>query len=294
MTSAVVACGRLGSFVCVALALLFSQTLHAQTAQPQVKVSSLSELREAIQKSDQAIVMKPGRYAMTDLPEKSRTLTVSGSNNSIDLSDVYIAVPVGSTEDHYIVISGDGNVFKGGTFEDVYKNGLQEVTDFSAYNKDRSLANGSRSANMAVTGNNNKVVNTKLIVRGSYPYGYGSIYGINAENAFGLKKRSGLLVNGKNNILDGCEVQQRAFGHGIFIQKPADKTVVKNCLVEGRMRPSNDLYLETDPEGSTSPSEVPNEAKSRRRLRATDSQGHHDSAVRRRDPSLQRRWKRDR
>ena len=238
-------CGKFGSVAVAVLALLFCQTLHAQT---KVNVSSLQELREVIQKDNQTIVMKPGRYVMTDLPEKSRNLLASGSNNTIDLTDVYVAVPVGLAENEYITISGDGNVFEGGIFEDVYKNGLQEVTDFSAYNKDRSLARGSRSANMAVRGNDNKVVNTKLTVRGSYPYGYGSIYGINAENAFGLNKRSGLLVNGKNNILDGCEVQQRAFGHGIFIQKPANETVVKNCLVEGRVRPSNDLYLETDPE----------------------------------------------
>ena len=141
-------------------------------------------------------------------------------------------------------------MFEGGTFEDVYANGLDQITDFGAYNKDRrNLARGlGGDAVFGIHGQNNKVVNTKLTVRGSYPYGYGSIYGIGAENGFGLNKRCGLVVRGKSNIVDGVEVQQRAFGHGIFIQKPSDNTVVKNCLVEGRMRPSKDLYLETDPD----------------------------------------------
>ena len=244
-------CAKLSSIAVALLTIIsflaFSQTLNAQT---DVKVSNLIELREAIQRDNQAIVMKPGRYALTELPKGSRDLTVSGSNNTIDLSDVYVAVPVGSTDSEYISISGNGNVFQGGTFEDLYTNGLSEVTDFSAYNKDRrNLARGlGGDAVMGVHGNNNKVVNTKLTIRGSYPYGYGSIYGIGADNAFGLNKRCGLVVRGKRNTVDGVEIQQRAFGHGIFIQKPSEETVVKNCLVEGRMRPGKDLYLETNPD----------------------------------------------
>ena len=239
--------GTLGSVMFVVLSIVSCQTLPAQT---KVNVSSLRDLREAVQRNNQSIVMKPGRYALTDLPEKSRNLPISGSNNTIDLSNVYVAVPVGSTHHEYISISGNGNVLQGGTFEDRYLSGLEEVTNFSAYNKDRrNLAKGlSGDAVLGVHGDNNKVANTKLTVRGSFPYGYGSIYGIGADNAFGLNKRCGLVVRGQRNTVDGVEIQQRAFGHGIFIQKPAEKTIVKNCLVEGRMRPSKDLYLETDPE----------------------------------------------
>lgn len=241
------ACGKLGSIVVVVLTIISCQTLHAQT---KVNVSSLKGLREATQKDNQAIVMKPGRYKLTDLPEKSRNLPISGSNNTIDLSGVYVAVPVGSTGSEYITISGDDNVFQGGTFEDIYKSGLDLIKDFSAYNKDRrELARGlGGDAVLGITGDNNRVENTKLTVRGSFPYGYGSIYGIGADNAFGLNKRCGIVIKGKRNTLEGCEVQQRAFGHGIYMQEPADKTVIRNCLVEGVMRPSKDLYLETDPD----------------------------------------------
>ncbi len=228
------------------LLLAFCPTLSAET---RVEVSSLAELRDAMQKSEQLIVMRAGRYTLTDLPEDSRRLEISGSNNTIDLSNVYVAVPVGSTRRSYIRISGDNNVFRGGTFEDVYLSGLKEVTDFSAYNQNRStLARGlDGSAVLYVSGDDNTVADTKLTVRGSYPYGYGSMYGIGADSVYGLDKRCGILLRGKRNTVDGCEVQQRAFGHGIYMQSPADESLIKNCLVEGIMRPSQDLYLETDP-----------------------------------------------
>ena len=219
------------------------------SAQTTLNVSTLVELREAVQKSDQTIVMKPGRYELTDLPDGSRSIPCSGSNNTIDLSGVYVNAPVGATRRSYISISGNNNTFRGGTFEDTYQSGLKKVTDFSSYNQNRSsLAKGLRgSAVMGITGDNNKVVGVKLTIRGSFPYGYGSIYGIGSDNVYGLDKRCGIVIKGKSNTINGCEIQQRAFGHGIYMQKPADRTVVKNCLVEGRMRPSKDLYLETDP-----------------------------------------------
>jgi len=236
----------LGLMCVFILAAPSRRTLHAQTT---VNVSSLAELQAAVRKSNQAIVMKPGRYALTDLPKRSRSIACSGSGNTIELSGVYVNAPVGATRRSYITISGAGNTFKGGVFEDTYKSGLKKVTDFSSYNRNRStLAKGLRGAAVfAITGDSNKVVGVKLTVRGSFPYGYGSIYGIGADNAYGLDKRCGILIKGKSNTIDRCEVQQRAFGHGIYMQRPADKTAIKNCLVEGVMRASKDLYIETDP-----------------------------------------------
>jgi len=231
------------------IALLIGLSCLPLYAQTTVNVSTLLALREAVQKSDQTVVMIPGRYMLTDLPDGSRSFPCSGSNNTIDLSGVYVNVPVGTTRRSYITISGHNNTFKGGTFEDTYPSGLKEVTDFSSYNQNRStLARGLRgSAVLAVTGDNNRVVSTKLTIRGSFPYGYGSIYGIGSDNVYGLDKRCGIVIKGQSNTIDGCEIQQRAFGHGIYMQSPANKTKIMNCLVEGRMRPSKDLYLETAP-----------------------------------------------
>lgn len=182
------------------LAVVFCGTVPAQST---VRVSTLQALREAMQKSNQTIVMKPGSYSLTALSSRSRNLSCSGSNNTIDLSGVSVSAPVGATRRGYLSISGDHNTFKGGTFEDVYPSGLNEVTDFSAYNRNRStLAKGlSGSAVFSISGDGNTVVGTKLTIRGSYPYGYGSIYGIGANNVYGLDKRCGILINGRSNTI---------------------------------------------------------------------------------------------
>ncbi|MCH6259052.1 SGNH/GDSL hydrolase family protein [Puniceicoccaceae bacterium K14] len=161
-----------------------------------VSVNSLADLREAVQLSEQRIVMEPGDYNMDDLSSGIRNIVCSGSSNIIDLTGVYISSTVGTISDRYIIISGNNNTFKGMELEDVYISGLTEVTDFSAYNQNRnSLARGLRGApDMHVSGDGNLVIDVKLTVRGSYPYGYGSMYGVGSNNVYGLDKRCGLLI----------------------------------------------------------------------------------------------------
>lgn len=209
-------------------------------------VSSLQDLRNAVQLSDQTIVMKAGSYILTDLSEEERNFPISGSNNTIDLTDVYIEVPVGSTERaSYITVSGSSNTIIGGTFEDTYANGLTEVTDFVAYNNDTELSFGLKGeAVMTVSGDNNTVDGIKLTIRGSFPYGYGSIFGIGSNNIFGLNKRCGIVIKGDSNTIENAEIQQRSFCHGIYMQSPADNTMIKNVLVEGRVRATNEMLAE--------------------------------------------------
>jgi len=126
---------------------------------PNATVTTLAELRSAIMLSNQNIVMQSGHYNLTSLPSGTRNLLFSGSNNIIDLVDVYIEVPVGSTNNResYVTIDGSGNKIIGGTFEDTYNNGLKEVVDFVAYNNDRAyLASGLRGeAVMSIYGESN-------------------------------------------------------------------------------------------------------------------------------------------
>ena len=214
----------------------------------QINVNSLAAFRTAVKNSNQEIVLAAGDYNLEDLPSGFRVITFSGSNNTIDLTGVYIQVPVGCIRESYLVVSGNSNTILGGEIEDTYRSGLTEVTDFSAYNQDRTnLAYGLKGAAvMRISGENNWVDGIKLTVRGSYPYGYGSIYGIGSDNVFGLDKRCGILIKGIGNTLDNVEVQQRAFGHGIYMQGDADGTVIKNTLVEGRVRATGELYNETN------------------------------------------------
>jgi len=233
------------SFLIVLGTLACSSMFAAQLT---VNVSTLSELRLAVQDSNQYIIMKPGRYTISDLPDKSRNFPCSGNNNVIEMTGVYIKFPVGDANGAYFRLTGNGITLRGGEYEDVYKNGMTEVTDFGAYNQDRkNLAKGQKGgALIIVPGNNNRVENIKLTARGSFPYGYGNIYGIGGGNAAGLDKRCGLLIHGKNVTIDSCEFQHRAFGHVIYMGGGFDKVLIKNCLIEGRVRPSNDIYSETN------------------------------------------------
>ena len=213
-----------------------------------VKVSTLSDLRTAVEKSDQYIVLKPGNYNITELPAGSRNFPCSGSNNTIVLSGVYINFPIIESDGTHFNFTGSGNILRGGTFEDTYYNGMLEVTDFGSYNQNRTtLAKGQKGGgNIRVSGNGNTIVGIKMTSRGSYPYGYGNTYGIGKDNVAGLDKRCALLITGVSNTVDSCEFQHRAFGHVIYMQNTADKTLIKNTLIEGAVRPSNDLYKETN------------------------------------------------
>ncbi|MHA7944807.1 carbohydrate-binding protein [Formosa sp. 3Alg 14/1] len=224
--------------VCLLTTGLFTK-MYSQTV-----VDNLSDFRQALLNSDQTIVLEPGDYIITDLPSEDRSFYISGSNNIIDLTGVYINFPVDATSTEHFIITGDYNEFRGGEFENTYASGITEITDFVAYNEDRSnLANGA-DQHMTISGTGNSVVGSKFTVRGSFPYGYGSLYGIGSSNTFGLDKRAAIYINGIDTVIDSCEVQMQAFGHGIFMQSPSENTLIKNTLVEGVVRHGKDILAE--------------------------------------------------
>lgn len=215
---------------------------HDADTRSVVNVSNLAELRSAMEGSDQEINMKSGKYELG-----SESLRLSGDNNIVDLTGAYFSCEVSQAGSSRMNITGNRNTIRNGEFEDVYYNGMEKVTDFTAYNQDRKrLANGG-GTNVRVKGDNNHIVGLKVTVRGSFPYGYGAMFGIGRNHSFKLSKHAGILITGKNTVLDGVEVYQQAFCHGIYMQSPADNTVIRNSLVEGVLRATNDMYAETDP-----------------------------------------------
>ncbi len=207
-----------------------------------VRVSSVAELQSAIERSDQTIVMMAGQYEMGD-----RSFSLSGNNNEVNLTGAYFSWVVGEAGRGRLRISGEGNTIRNGEFEDLYYNGLADVQDFTAYNQDRERMAKGGGSNVSITGDNNRLVGFKMTVRGSYPYGYGAMFGIGRNHSLRLDKHCGIVIKAKNTVLDGVEVYQKAFCHAIFMQKPADNTLIKNSLVEGVVRSTNDMYEETDP-----------------------------------------------
>ena len=212
---------------------------EAGRARPTVRVSSLEALREAVAESNQQIVLAPGDYEVPD----REGFRLSGSNNDIDLTGAHITAPLETVSGNTLFrLTGDNITLRGGTLEDTYPDGMIEVTDFGAYNQGRKFG---RMNEIAISGDDNRLIGLKMTVRGSFPYGYGNMYGIGAGNVVGLRKHCGIQITGDRAIIDGCDIKMEAFGHAIYVQG-GDRTTVRNTIVEGTLRPSNDCYSETD------------------------------------------------
>ena len=206
--------------------------------------NSLSELRNALTGSNQTIIMRPGTYNIEDLDTDQRSFQITGNNNTIDMTDVHIKFPVDATRSSHFDITGTGNTFIGGTLENTYPSGIKTITDYVSYNQDRdNLANGA-DMHFRIAGDDTTVIGTKMIVRGSFPFGYGSTFGIGAGSTYGLSKRAAMQIIAENTVIDGISLTVEAFGHGIFIQEPADNTTIRNSLVQGLVRETNDILAE--------------------------------------------------
>lgn len=218
-----------------------------------VQVSSVKELRQVMTKSHQHIVMAPGTYVVSDLLDSRTVFHLSGSENVYDLSGVTIQIPLstlrkmtsrGAHGRAAYRITGDRITLKGGTFENTYDDGMTSVIDFGSYNQNSKYHPAGGMNEMSISGDDVQIIACKLTVRGSFPYGYGNIYGIGRGNVVGLKKHGGIHSTGNRLIIDGCQVKMESFCHAIFFSG-GDNITVRNTFVEGGVRPSNDLYHET-------------------------------------------------
>ena len=228
-----------------------------------MKVSSLDELREVAGKSFHDVVMAPGTYVVNDLDEGGRAVEFSGSNNTFDFTGVTFEMPLKTLDEMAerrsprrhrkrmacsYFISGRKNTLKGGLFINTYDHKLTEPIDYGSYNQEPENYPATTIIEMYLQGNDNRLEGCKMVVKGSFPYGYGNMYGIGGGAVVPLRKHNGILVHGDRVVLDGCEVKMESFGHAIFAQY-GDEILVKNCYVEGTVRPSND-FLKEDAEGS--------------------------------------------
>ncbi|MFG0267078.1 MAG: right-handed parallel beta-helix repeat-containing protein [Rhodopirellula sp. JB055] len=217
--------------------LLPIESEETSAGRPVVRVDSIEGLRRAAKESGQQIVMTPGEYFIAD----RKGLRFSGSDNDVELTGVKLNVPIVVASGRNLFrLSGDGITIRGGFVEDTYPDGSTEVTDFGSYNQGRKYGGMNE---MVIPGDNNRVIGMKMIVRGSYPYGYGNMYGIGAGSVLGLRKHCGIQITGDNVVIDGCQIKMEAFGHAIYVQG-GNRTTVRNTIVEGMLRPSNDCYEE--------------------------------------------------
>ena len=203
----------------ILLAVHAEDVVHAGTTQNKVKVSSVKELRQVMTKSHQHIEMVPGTYVVSDLLDSRTVFHLSGSDNVYDLSGVTIQIPLstlrkmtsrGAHGRATYRITGDRITLKGGTFENTYDDRTIKVTDFGSYNQNSMYHPAGGMNEMSISGNDVQIIACKLTVRGSFPYGYGNIYGIGRGNVVGLKKHGGIHSTGNRLIIDGCHVKMES------------------------------------------------------------------------------------
>lgn len=209
-------------------------------------VSSLKELAYYADQNDYNITMKPGVYAMADflnadsianrLQRKEYPyLTFRGSHNTFNLHGVTFEIdtklrkllkhPIHTNE---LQVFGDSNVF----------NGLTIV----------HLGNETSpgGATFCVTGQGNTVKDFTLRVKGSFPYGYGDLFGKGGPDVIRHQKQSGFLVEGNHTTVLNTNLYMRSFGHGFYLQKGASHVRFENCYVEGEVRTTDDVLKETN------------------------------------------------
>ncbi|GIZ09771.1 hypothetical protein [Flavobacterium sp. UMI-01] len=213
----------------------------------EIKIKSLQELAKYAKESGNTISMQPGVYRLTDYlnrvsinalrnNKEYQYITFSGNNNVFNLKGVEIELdtkirtalkpPIHSDE---FLITGSHNTFEGLSI--------------------RCIGNGISPGGtlLQVAGEANVLKNISLYVAGSYPYGYGDLFGKGGHKETTIKhqKHSGLLVTGNNTKLYGCKVISRSFGHCFFIQKNPKNVYFEDCYAEGEVRSTDAILEET-------------------------------------------------
>lgn len=220
----------------ISLALLISATAVAEDFK---EIGSIAELRDAMTQSGQRIRMKPGVYPVNDtLADNQTVFLASGSNNHFNLRgvtlqlDTKVLAGMKAKKAHELVtyrIYGDNLVFEGAVFEDVGNQPPKKsLPEFS------------------VTGDNCTFKDCAFIIRGSAPYGYGSLFGKGTEKTYRgvLKKHSAISVHGDGTKILGCRFRIHTFGHAIHMHGAQD-TLVENTTIEGDLRLTDEILAET-------------------------------------------------
>lgn len=211
-----------------------------------VTVSSLLELKPYLNHDNNTISLTPGTYTITadDIDngnfgeidprfESSRGLLYfNGSNNTFDFTGVTLEVETevlakfGYNNVHEIIVTGNNNVIKNLTMVDL---GLNKP--------------GKSATNIVLDGIGNRLEGIHMTVRGSYPYGYGDLFGKGSGYVIKHFKHSALLVRGEENHVKNCTIIHRAYGHAIFVQGGIN-TTIEGCYIEGETRTTDEVLAE--------------------------------------------------
>lgn len=227
------------------LILMIMLVLLGMGCSDKIVITSLEELANYSSKSNNHVILKPGKYSLSEflngdsieskLERKDyQYLNFTGDSNVFVFDGVELELdtklreklrhPIHTSE---IIVSGAGN----------------RLTGLKINSVGDGLSPG--GATFEVSGEGNTIKDFEIHVQGSFPYGYGDLFGKGGPDVISHKKHSGFLITGSHTNVLGCELYMRSFGHGFFIQKDAGDVYFEDCYVEGEMRSTDDVLAET-------------------------------------------------
>ncbi len=228
--------------------LLFIAMFVSSGAISQSVVNSLEDLLPYLKQDDVHVKLAPGAYTISgedaangifgsEIFEAGRKtlLLFEGSNSSYDFTGVTINVEtkvftsIGKFKVYELQTIGNNNVIKNLTLMDI-----GSVHDAATVGV----------ISVVMDGANNRIEGMNLSTKGSFPYGYGEIFGKGGPSVIeGIKKHSAFLIRGYANHAKNCSIIHRAYGHA-YVMQAADKPLIEGCYAEGEMRDSDEILAE--------------------------------------------------
>ncbi len=217
-----------------------------------VVVDSLQSLKPFLSLDNVQVKLQPGIYRITGADVRNGLyndstamlgrnhkilLKFSGNHSTYDFTDVTLEVEsevwlqsYGNNGVYQIETIGNYNVLKNLTMIDIGDIGDAPV-------------NG--CVNIVMDGSHNRIEGFHMSIKGSYPYGYGDVFGKGGSNVtIRHRKHSAFLIRGESNHAKNCTLIHRSYGHAMFMQA-ANNPIIEGCYIEGEMRSTDDMLAET-------------------------------------------------
>lgn len=217
--------------------------------QAQITVSSIDELIPYLSQDNVNVKLNSGTYTVTEQDVVDR---VYGAYETIDTKTCYTLFKFsgnGSTYDFTdVTINIEATVFKSVgnyTFWEIRLHGNDNTLKNLTLIDVGTTADAPRKTanNIVMDGKNNVVEGFDVQSTGSYPYGYGDIFGKGGGPIISHRKHSAILIRGESNTLRNTKLVHKAYGHCVFFQA-ANNPTVEGCYIQGEMRTSDDMLTE--------------------------------------------------
>ncbi|MFR9620187.1 MAG: hypothetical protein SNH63_03075 [Rikenellaceae bacterium] len=239
---------------------LFTLNVDQTTSREYFIANSMEELLPylRIDSNDKYVRMAPGVYTIDaeymragkyttaeELGDKHWVIMqIMGNGNYFDFTGVRLDVlheaVVLKNEVVNLQTIGSNNVIRGLEIRDI----AEDNVSVKGY------------VNIKMDGTANRLERVFVYSVGSFPYGYGALFGLGTSSRTAIKnisKHSSLLVRGSSNHVKDCYLHHRAFGHFLFFQGVAGETIVEGVYILGEINTTDNILAE---KGTGSPADL--------------------------------------